>query len=122
MDKRSLQLNHLVVEMLSKHVDSWLFQGSSDSTYFSSLVFIKILRLIEEHYVAELLQLRAKEVRICLKIWANQKEECYLIGAEFTRIFFNVVKIPEFKPICNDLAKIHDGKPLSMHLFEKRNA
>ena len=34
-------------------------------------------------------------------------------------IFINVSKVPEFQKICTDLAQDFNGKPLSMHLFEK---
>jgi len=31
------------------------------------------------------------------------------------------MKIPEFKPICDDLGKKIDNKTLQMHLYEKRS-
>jgi integrator complex subunit 3 len=91
--------------------------------FFASLVFAKVLRLIEEHYQSmDLLQLRQKEVQLCLKIWQGNQEECYQIGAEFMRLFLNAVKIPEFQPICEDLSRHVQGRPLSLHLYERRGA
>lgn len=112
----------MLSELILKHIDSWLFQPAPQGeSFFSSLIFIKFLRLIEEHYQnPELMQLRQREIQICLKIWRTNQEECYQIGSEILRIFFNVVKIPEFKPICDDLSRLIEGKPLSTHLYEKK--
>ena len=55
-----------------------------------------------------------------MKIWNNNQEECYQLGREFLRIFINVSKMSEFQKICQDLSQNFDGKPLTMHLFEKK--
>jgi len=104
-DQRSALLNRLMVDLSSKYADTWLFSEAQNAeTPFSSLIFIKFLRLIEEHYLPEFLQLRQKEIQVCLKIWNGNQEECYQIGREFLRIFINICHhIPEFQKICNDL-------------------
>lgn len=55
-----------------------------------------------------------------MHIWNGNKDECISIGREFLRVFLDVAKTPEFKPICEELAREIDGKCLSMHIFENQ--
>lgn len=51
-DHRSLNLCNQIVEVLNSHInrsEEWLF-SSAASDNLASLVFIKFLRLIEEHF------------------------------------------------------------------------
>ena len=60
-------VNRGVVEVITRHMEGWLFGeegasgvgGDGGESFFASLVFIKMLRLVEEHYqTPELVQLR----------------------------------------------------------------
>jgi len=131
-DQRSMTLNKAMVHIIhgaccgDQRIPLFCPTDASnnyqpDGAPFASLIFLKLLRLICEHYEsANLIQLWKKEAQICMHIWNNNKDECHSIGREFLRVFIDVAKIPEFKPIADDLARDFNGKPLSMHIFENQ--
>lgn len=110
-DNKSVFLNKLMVDLSLRNLDSWIFQRSQlshNEQFFSSLVLIKFMRLIEEHFQSiDFIQLRNKEAAICIKLWSQNQEECYQIGSEFMRIYFNIMKISELQPISDDLVRLH---------------
>jgi hypothetical protein len=48
-DLKSIILTRMVADLILRNIDGWYFQPLAGE-YFSSLVFIKFLRLIEDHF------------------------------------------------------------------------
>eukprot|EP00347_Sterkiella_histriomuscorum_P022906 403336711 len=111
-DKKSVNLNVQLVDIFNRNIN-WVIQHPQQ-TRFSSLIFFKFLRQIEEHIDFD--ELRAQEIALCLRIWEVKKDECYDIGREFMRVFVNILRIPQMKIIFEDIIQIINEKPLFYHL------
>lgn len=87
---------------------SWVISPHHNMA-FASVIFLKFLRQAEEHFAsAELLELRKRELDLCVRIWQDKQAECYNIGKELIRILTNVAKLPQLAPIFADLNQIFD--------------
>ncbi|CDW80378.1 UNKNOWN [Stylonychia lemnae] len=109
-DKKSLYINQALLDTFHKNFQ-WLI---CHPVRFASVIFFKFLRQIEEHITMD--DLRDSEIALCLKIWQYKNQECYDIGRDFMRVFINVIKIPKFQPILDDLLQTIEGRPLYYHL------
>jgi integrator complex subunit 3 len=61
------------------------------------------LRLIEDHAVPSLTQLRHKEVVFVVTLIRERFADCLVIGRDFVRLLQNVARIPEFEQLWRDL-------------------
>lgn len=61
------------------------------------------LRLIEDHGVPSLTQLRHKEVVFVVTLIRERFADCLVIGRDFVRLLQNVARIPEFEQLWRDL-------------------
>jgi integrator complex subunit 3 len=61
------------------------------------------LRLIEDHAVPALTQLRHKEVVFVVTLIRERFADCLVIGRDFVRLLQNVARIPEFEQLWRDL-------------------
>ena len=124
-DLKSRSLNIKMVELCQTHIGSWIFSSASGGhdSFFASLVLIKLLRLIEEHFNSiDLTNLRQREAFICVKIWQLNREECQQIGSEFFRIFNNICRLPDLQPIADELAQVlPNGKTLAETMFSRKS-
>lgn len=101
--------------MASDHI-LWL---TSLSDPFPALVFVKFLRLSEEHTHDP--KLKDLESKICVQIWQQKCVECKSIGREFVRIYTSVRELPGLAAIKQDLLKDTSGPILRLILQERGN-
>jgi hypothetical protein len=103
-----------------------LFQRSLDwvvsQPQFPSFIFLKCLRMAQEHLQDEYAQIKDLELSLCVRIWEKQRDNCLDIGNELIRLITCLHEVPKLRPINDGLMEYINGQPLFKWLEEMRTS
>lgn len=89
---------------------------------FPSFIFLKCLRMAQEHLQDEYSQIKDLELSLCVRIWEKQRDNCLDIGNELIRLITCLHEVPKLRPINDGLMEYINGQPLFKWLEEMRSS
>lgn len=106
ISQRNFWLAETMLDIFSEN-KLWLDKNHQ----FMPIALYTYLRVIIDHGVPHLLDLRQREVTFCATLLREKWSECLLIGRDLVRLLQGVARIPEFKQLWDDILI----NPTSLH-------